>query len=145
MPTGSHEYDRRDFLQSIARGAALGGLAGTGWISHTLAAPVRFPLDPQLVMWKIQHTPRDKVVEATIELLNEGVTYREFIRGLFLEGIREINPHPPGFKLHAVLSMSAVNQISRELPDTTRWLPLIWSFDLSRERSNRTPKKGISS
>jgi len=142
MTTGSHDYDRREFLQSIARGAAVGGLAGSGMAGSLWGAPVRFPLDSQLVMWTIQHTPREKVVEATVEMLRRGVTYKEFLRGLFLEGVREINPHPPGFKLHAVLSMSAVKQISQELTESTRWLPLIWSFDHLKGAVEQDAKEG---
>lgn len=147
MTTGSHAFDRREFLQSIATGAAVGGLTGGGWLTNGLTgsamgAPVRFQLDAQMVMYMVQETPRERVIEATVEMIRRGVTYKEFVRALFLEGIREINPHPPGFKLHAVLSMTAVQQISQEVPDSLRWFPVIWSFDNLKGAMEQDVKEG---
>lgn len=148
MVSDSREVDRREFLKSLTRGAAATGLVGggafalNGGMSEISAAPVNFGLDAQMVMWMIQFTPRDQVVDATVKLLQEGVTYKQFLTGLFLEGIREINPHPPGFKLHAVLSMSAVHQISQDLSGDLRWLPLVWSFDNLKGAIEQDAKEG---
>jgi len=145
MSHASPQFDRREFLQRVTRGAAWTGIAGAGWGAfggELSAAPVNFGLDAQLVMWAIQYAPREQVVETTVDLLQQGVTYPQFLTGLFLEGIREINPHPPGFKLHAVLSMSAVHRISQALPDQTRWLPIIWSFDHLKGAIDQDAKEG---
>jgi len=48
---------------------------------------------------------------------------------LFLVGIRNVNPRPPGFALHCVFVMHSAHQLSLEAPASMRHLPLFFALD----------------
>ena len=77
----------------------------------------------------IEKTPRDQCFEMMVEQLRKGLPYRQFLAALFLAGIRNVNPQPPGFKFHCVFVIHAVNQLSLDAPVGERLLPLFWALD----------------
>jgi len=77
----------------------------------------------------IERTPREKCAEMAVEQMRGGVSYRQFLAALFLAGIRNINPRPPGFALHCVFVVHSAHLISLEAPADSRLLPLFFVLD----------------
>src|SRR5690349_11008836 len=85
----------------------------------------------------IERTPREKCAEMAVEQLGGGVSYRQFLAALFLAGVRNINPRPPGFALHCVFVVHSAHLMSLEAPPDSRLLPLFYvldDFKASQER-----------
>jgi hypothetical protein len=90
----------------------------------------------------IERTPRDKCAEMVVEQIQNGVSYRQLLAALFLAGIRDVNPRPPGFALHCVFVIHSSHIISLEAPPDSRLLPLFYALDIfkgSQERDARQP------
>jgi hypothetical protein len=88
----------------------------------------------------IERTPREKCAEMAVEQLRGGVSYRQFLAALFLAGIRNINPRPPGFALHCVFVVHSAHLLSLEAPADSRLLPLFYvldDFKASQDRDAR--------
>jgi hypothetical protein len=131
MPT------RREFLTATA------GLVGSAAASDTLLrltplSATEAALTPDLVQLTpdiepivrlIEQTPREKCFEVIAEQLRGGLPYRQFLAGLYLAGIRNVNPQPPGFKFHCVFVIHAAHQMSLDAPVQDRLLPLFWALD----------------
>lgn len=77
----------------------------------------------------IENTPRERCFERIAEELRSGLPYREFLAALYLAGIRNVNPQPPGFKFHCVFVMHAAHQMSLDAPAADRLMPLFWALD----------------
>jgi hypothetical protein len=133
MPT------RREFLKSSAGAgmllgcatpAALGALAPhTRSEAQVTPDLVRFTPDVEPIVCSIEETPREKCFDMMVEQLRRGLPYRNFLAALFLAGIRNVSPHPPGFKFHCVLAMHSANQMSLDAVSEDRLLPLFWALD----------------
>ena len=129
---------RRDFLWSI--GGSLAGSASAlsrlGAMVPALAGEepvtpdmVRFGPDMEPVVRWIESTPRERILEAAVDALRSGLSYRRFLGGLFLAGIRNIKPRPVGFKFHAVMVIESAHQLSLDAPPPDRLVPLFWALD----------------
>lgn len=140
-------YTRRRVLSGISKAgalAALGDAAGFLRFSPLLAADAK--VTPEIVQFRpeieplvrlIENTPREKCFEMMARELRAGRSYREFLAAMFLVGIRNVNPQPPGFKFHCVFVMHAAHQLSLDAPVQERLLPLFWALDylkLSEQR-----------
>jgi hypothetical protein len=133
MPT------RRDFLKTSASAgmllgcatpAALGALAPQARKEAQVTPDlVRFTPDVEPVVRLIEETPREKCFDMMVEQLRRGLPYRNFLAALFLAGIRDVKPHPPGFKFHCVLAIHSANQMSLDAVSEDRLLPLFWALD----------------
>jgi hypothetical protein len=69
--------------------------------------------------------------------LRRGVSYRQLLAALFLAGIRNVNPRPPGFALHCVFVIHSAHLLALEAPPDARLLPLFYALDnfkLAQER-----------
>ena len=77
----------------------------------------------------VERTPRNKCVGMLAEQIKKGVPYRQLLASLFLAGIRNVSPQPPGFKFHCVFVINAAHQLSLDLPADQRLLPLFWALD----------------
>ncbi|HEX2523489.1 MAG TPA: hypothetical protein VHP35_15305, partial [Terriglobia bacterium] len=77
----------------------------------------------------IERTPRGQCAEMVVDQLRQGVSYRQLLAALFLAGIRNINPRPPGFALHCVFVIHSAHIISLEAPADLRLLPLFFALD----------------
>src|SRR5579883_1561097 len=130
---------RRRFLQSasaLGLGAGLGSWASLRTITPASAAEmavgpdaVRFRPEIEPVVRWIEETPRDRVLEKAVEQLKKGLSYREMLAGLFLAGIRNVKPHPVGFKFHAVLVINSAHLLGQTAAVNDRLLPLFWALD----------------
>ena len=132
MPT------RRDFLKSSATAGMLLGCATPAALALAPAARkeaqvtpdlVRFSPDVEPLVRLIEETPREKCFDMMVEQLRRGLPYRNFLAALFLAGVRDVKPHPPGFKFHCVLAMHSANQMSLDAASEDRLLPLFWALD----------------
>jgi hypothetical protein len=143
---------RRRFLQSAAAmgfGAGLADLAGLRTITPARAADmkvgpdaVRFRPEIEPVVQWIEETPRDRVFEVAVTQLKQGLSYRDLLAGLFLAGIRNIKPHPVGFKFHAVMVMNSAHLLGQTAPVSDRLLPLFWALDNFKGSQAQDVKEG---
>ena len=88
----------------------------------------------------IERTPREKCAEMAVEQLRKGVSYRQFLAALFLAGVRNINPRPPGFALHCVFVVHSAHLMSLEAPPDARLLPLFYVLDDFKASQERDAK-----
>src|SRR5262249_18435842 len=64
-----------------------------------------------------------------VDQLRRGAPYRQLLAALFLAGVRNVNPRPPGFALHCVFVIYSAHLISLEAPADARLLPLFYALD----------------
>lgn len=76
-----------------------------------------------------ESTDRDKCPAVLAAELKKGTPVRQLMAALFLAGIRNVNPRPPGFALHCVFVMHSAHQLSLEAPASMRHLPLFFALD----------------
>lgn len=133
---------RREFL---ARGAACGLLGATGLpvVRAREAEPiVRLHPGIEPLVRLVERTPRKKCVGMFADQVRQGVPYRELLASLFLAGIRNVNPQPPGFKFHCVFVINAAHQVSLDLPADQRLLPLFWALDNFKASQQKDVQEG---
>lgn len=131
--------NRRDFLCTAAGAGLFASLADwKGLLPLSSASAAEATVTPDVVQLHpdieplvrlIEDTPREKCVEMIVGELRRGVPYRQFLGALFLAGIRNVNPQPPGFKFHCVFVIHAAHQLSLDAPVGDRLLPLFWALD----------------
>ena len=143
---------RRNFLRSasaLGLGAGLGDWAQLQTITPATAAAmtvgteaVRFrPEIEPIVRW-IEQTPRERILEVAVGHMNGGLPYRDLLAGLFLAGIRNIKPHPIGFKLHAVLVINSAHILGQSASREDRLLPLFWALDAFKNSQAQDIREG---
>ncbi len=140
MPT------RRDFLKSSAQAGMLLGCVTPKALaalapqerSQAKVTPdlVRFTPDVEPIVRLIEETPREKCFDMMVEQLRCGLPYRNFLAALFLAGVRDVKPHPVGFKFHCVLAIHSANQLSLDAVSEDRLLPLFWALDQFKGSQN---------
>lgn len=131
-------FSRRQFL-STSSGLVAGSVADwNGLLSLSPATAAEARVTPDLVQLDgameplvrlIEQTPSDKCFGMLVEQLQAGVPYRRFLGALFLAGIRNISPQPPGFKFHCVFVIESAHQLSLDAAPHERLLPLFWALD----------------
>ena len=135
---------RREFLVTGA-----GGLLGATGLPALADEQVRVPgelvrlhhsIEPLVRL--VERTPRGKCVGMLAERIKSGVPYRQLLASLFLAGIRNVNPQPPGFKFHCVFVINAAHQLSLDLPADQRLLPLFWALDNFKESQAKDIDEG---
>jgi len=92
------------------------------------AEPVVFSDDLEPLVRAIEQIPAERALELAVSRLKGGTTPRQFLAAIFLAGIRNVNPQPPGFKLHCVFAVQAAHQLSLDVAPTDRLLPLLWAL-----------------
>lgn len=143
---------RRRFLQSasaLGLGVGLAEWAGLKAITPARAADMKVGPDavqfrPEIepvVRW-IEETPRDRVFEVAVSQLKRGLSYRDLLAALFLAGVRNIKPHPVGFKFHAVMVINSAHLLGQTAPVGDRLLPLFWALDNFKGSQAQDIKEG---
>lgn len=132
-------YARREILRQVTRLTAVGSLINSGdlaGLSEARAADVKVSADivrlrPEIepLVELIERTERTKCFDMMSEQLRRGCSYRQFLAALFLAGIRNVSPQPPGFKFHCVFVIHSAHQLSLDAPIHERLLPLFWALD----------------
>jgi hypothetical protein len=103
---------------------------------------VQFSPDIEPLVRVIEDTPREELFAAVVAQMRGGIGYQELLTGLFLAGVRSIQPRPVGFKFHAVLVVNSAHLASQAMPDRERWLPLFWALDNFKSSQARNEKEG---
>ena len=98
---------------------------------------VRFGADIEPLVRLIEETPRGECIEVIAGRLKAGLSYRELLSALFLAGIRNVSPQPPGFKFHCVFVLHSAHQLSLDAPASDRLLPLLWALDYFKQSQQR--------
>ena len=140
-------------MKPISRRRVVCGLTSAALCSvgETLASPLLISRDeaevtPGLMKFRpeieplvalIERTPRERCAEMLVEQLRQGVSYRQLMAALFLAGIRNVNPRPPGFALHCVFVIHSAHIISLEAPADLRLLPLFYALDNFKSAQER--------
>ena len=109
---------------------------------HVRSDVVQLDKNLEPIVRLIERTPRDKCFEVIGDALQRGLPYRQFVAALFLAGIRNVNPQPPGFKFHCVFVIHAAHQMSLDLPSSQRLLPLFWALDNFKASQQRDIEEG---
>lgn len=145
-------HSRRRFLKATAGTGLLGSLGEWQALApFSPATAAEAEVTPEIVRLRpeiepmvrlIEETPRDKCLEMAIEQLRGGLPYRQFLAALFLAGIRNVNPQPPGFKFHCVFVIHAAHQLSLDAPVGERLLPLFWALDDFKASQQRDVDEG---
>ena len=110
--------------------------------SQAEVTPDLFRFRPEIepLVALIERTPREKCAEMAVEQLRRGVSYRQFLAALFLAGLRNVNPRPPGFALHCVFIIHSAHLLGLEAPPDARLLPLFFALDDFKKAQDRDAK-----
>lgn len=141
---------RRDFIRSSGLGAvALAELDGlqlpcfAGAEERAVTSDiVQFTPDIEPVVRLIEKTPREKCFDMMAGQIRKGLPYRRLVAALYLAGIRNVNPHPLGFKFHCVLAMHSAHQLSLDAPVNDRLLPMFWMLENFKQSQARDAAEG---
>jgi len=118
---------------TVSRRDVIGALVSPLLLSRAEAqvTPELFQFRPEIepLVRLIERTPREKCAEMAVEQLRSGVSYRQMLAALFLAGVRNVNPRPPGFALHCVFIIHSAHLIGMEAPPDSRLLPLFYALD----------------
>jgi hypothetical protein len=143
---------RRRFLRTTAALGVGAGIGPAGLLAGITPAraedmklgPDAVRLRPEIepvVRW-IEETPREKILEVALGHLKAGLSYRDLLAGLFLAGIRNVQPRPVGFKFHAVLVVNSAHTLGQTAPVDDRLLPLLWALDTFKNSQAQDIKEG---
>ena len=105
-------------------------------------AVVQFTPDTEPLVRLIETTPREKCFDMMLGQLQAGLPYRQFVAALFLAGVRNVRPHPLGFKFHCVLAIHSAHQLSLDVPVNQRLLPMFWMLDDFKKSQERDVADG---
>jgi hypothetical protein len=99
--------------------------------SEAEVTPELFQFRPEMepLVQLIERIPRERCAEVVVEQLRHGVSYRQMLAALFLAGVRNVNPRPPGFALHCVFVIHSAHLIGMEAPADSRLIPLFYALD----------------
>src|SRR5712692_5606587 len=103
-------------------------------------AAVKFRPEMEPLISLIENTPKERRQHMAVEQLRRGVSYRQMLAALFLAGVRNVNPRPPGFALHCVFVVYSAHLISLEAPADSRLLPLFYALDDFKAAQERDAK-----
>ena len=135
-----HSILRRQMLRGMT-GALVSPLILTRAQSTVTPDAVRLRPEMEPLVALIEKTPRERCAEMAVEQLKRGVSYRQFLSALFLAGVRNVNPRPPGFAMHCVFVVHAAHLIGMEAPPESRMLPLFYVLDDFKASQDRDAKQ----
>jgi hypothetical protein len=121
------------------------GIGAAMWLTRGQAevkpgvVRVRDELEP--LVRRLEETPREKCAAMVAEGLRGGVSYRQWLAALFLAGVRNVNPQPPGFAMHCVFVIHSAHLIGMEAPADVRMLPLFHALDHFKASQERDAKQ----
>lgn len=135
-------------MTTVSRRAMIGRtLAMTGGLVSRADAQVtpdiirlRPEIEPLAALF--ERTPREKCAAVLAGQLRQGVSYRQALAALFLAGIRNVNPRPPGFALHCVFVIHSAHLLSLEAPASVRPYALFYALDNFKAAQERDASGG---
>jgi len=127
---------------NISRRAALAAALPFVPKAEAQVAPaiVRFDAEMEPLVRLIEDTARETCPAMLLEQLRTGVPYRQIMAALYLAGVRNVNPRPPGFALHCLFIMHSAHLLSLEAPPALRALPLFFALDQFKASQERDAK-----
>ena len=120
--------------------------AVSGLISTPLLARGQARITPDLVALHpdieplvrlLEKTSRQECAKMLVDQLRRGVSYRQILAAVFLAGVRNVNPRPPGFALHCVFIIHSAHLMGLEAPPDSRLLPLFYALDQFKAAQER--------
>ncbi|MGH9722603.1 MAG: hypothetical protein ACRD8O_20525, partial [Bryobacteraceae bacterium] len=128
---------RREVLK-----AGLWSLAAPLTAAESRVTPDVVQMRPEIepLVRLMEQTPREKCAEMLAAQLRGGASYRDLLAALFLAGVRNINPQPPGFAMHCVFVIHSAHQMSLDAPAGERLLPLFYALDNFKAAQDRDAK-----
>src|SRR5262249_42173295 len=140
---------RRRFLHAAATSGAMLGLGDLSAFQHLACADepktkgrdwqVRYGADIEPIVRLIEETPATKCAEVMLAQLRRGLSYRDFMTGLFLAGLR--NGGDMGY-YHCIYMIHSANQLSLDAPVGERMLAMFGCLGLFKywqERRSTEP------
>jgi hypothetical protein len=125
-------YHRREFLAEVGRGMLIAGVGSA--VAHDLGlAPASMaagpaerltfgPMEPLVAL--MQETPPDRLLQAVVERIQAGTDLRELVAAAALANARTFGGQDyDGY--HAIMALAPAYQMSRELPEPRRALPVM--------------------
>ncbi len=147
----STPFNRRRFVQGTLTAGALAGLGDFSFLNRLPAvgaaeaalspSAVRFGPEIEPLVRLIEETPREKLLEAAVGKVREGVGYQRLLSAVFLAGVRNIQPRPVGFEFHCVLAVHSAHLAALAAADADRWLALFWRWTNSNNRRRSSRKR----
>ncbi|HZO51994.1 MAG TPA: hypothetical protein VFB63_04725 [Bryobacteraceae bacterium] len=140
-------------MMKVSRRKVFHALAATGGVTSGLFVSradaqvtpdlLRFRPEVEPLVTLIEQTPREKCADVVADQLRRGTSYRQIMAALFLAGIRNVNPRPPGFALHSVFVIHSAHLLSLEAPPNARLFTLFYALDhfkaaQERDAANQT-------
>ena len=130
------DISRRRFLHGTT-GAVLAGSMAASWpfpavhAQETKLEPGRVRFTPEIepIVRLIERTPRAEAIEVLAHRVRNGLSYKNFLAALFLAGIRNVNPQPPGFKFHCVFIIHSCHYLAQMGPPEERFVPLFYALE----------------
>jgi hypothetical protein len=148
----STPFTRRDLVKGALGAGALAGLGDFGFLRRlpslapaegaVASGAVQFGPEVEPLIRLIEETPREKLLEAAVAKVREGVGYQRLLSAVFLAGVRNIQPRPVGFEFHCVLAVHSAHLAALAAPDGDRWLALFWALDNFKQSQEIKKKKG---
>ncbi len=125
-------YHRREFLSDVGRGMLVAGVGSALAIDLGLAPAalgagsderLTFgPMEPLVAL--MQETPAAALLPAVIERMNSGTDLRQLVAAAALANARTFGGQDyDGY--HAIMALAPAYQMSRELPESRRALPVM--------------------
>lgn len=144
---------RRGFIEASALAGVGAGLGSLGVVGRALAQDgvtptpldgkaVRFRPEIEPVVRWLEETPRERILERVVAKLRGGWSYRDLMAGVFLAGIRNIQPRPVGFKFHAVMVVHAAHQLGMSATVDEWLIPMLWAVDTFKASQERDVREG---
>jgi hypothetical protein len=140
---------RRHFLHAAATSGAMLGLGDLSAFRHLARAEppeakgrdwqVRYGADIEPIVRLIEETPTPKCTEVMLAQLRRGLSYRDFMTGLFLAGLR--NGGDLGY-YHCIYMIHSANQLGLDAPVGERLLAMFGCLALFKywqERRSTEP------
>ncbi len=128
------DISRRRFLGTAAGAAIAGGGIWPFPAVHAQDAAletgrVQFTPEIEPIVRLIEDTPREEAIEVLAHRIKNGLSYKDFLAALFLAGIRNVSPQPPGFKFHCVFMIHSCDYLAQMGPPEERFVPLFYALD----------------
>jgi hypothetical protein len=121
----------------LGYGLGLWGAALAGRARADVAPLIAYRAEIEPLVRLIENTAREKCVDMLAAQLRAGVPYRRFLAALYLAGVRNVNPRPPGFALHCLFVTWSAHAMSLDSPESERLLPLVYALDTFKASQDR--------
>jgi hypothetical protein len=131
---------RREMVQNVT-GALVAPLVLSRAEAQVTPDIVKYASEIEPLVVLIEKVPREKAAEMVVEQLNRGMTHRQLMAALFLAGVRNVNPRPPGFALHCVFVIHSAHLLGQHAPSDSRLLPLFYALDNFKTAQDRDAKQ----